>query len=76
MFCCIFFCLVTSLNGNPALSTQFLNCTMKFQYYNDRALIYFSDSKSENVIRIDFDTNGKSITMQKNNENVGTVFLS
>ena len=67
---------INYLFGNPALSTQLLNCTMKFQYYNDRALFYFTDSKSQNTIRIDFDTNTKSITVQKNNENIGTTFLS
>lgn len=47
-----------------------------FQYYQDRVLIHATDDSTKDKIRIDFDTNAKSITLQKNGQPVGTIQLS
>ena len=63
------------LNSNSS-KLSFLDCTVKFQYYENRALIHVLDALTQDNIRIDFDTNIKTITIQKNGENVGIVKMS
>nr|DAT28809.1 MAG TPA: hypothetical protein [Caudoviricetes sp.] len=45
-------------------------------YYDNRAILDITDLKTQDVIRIDFDTNLKNISVKKNGKFVGSTTLS
>ena len=66
---------INELNSNTS-KLAFWDCTARFEYHEDRGLIYILDALTQNYIRIDFDTKIKTITIQKSGEDVGIVKMS
>lgn len=67
---------INELNSNPALGIKMSDCTVRFEYYQHRALFYVTNAKTSDEIRIDFNTEVKTISVQKNNVDIGSVNLS